>query len=299
MYSKFDLNGKIVIITGATSGIGLAAAVKLSAAGARVIGVGRSVEKSREAEEHIRKACPRAKVEYLIADLSTMKQVRELCENIREKVIGYGSEAIDVLINNAGTVSSWYVQTSEGFELQFAVNYLAPFLISSELMPYLKNSSDGKIINISSGSHYRTRFNWKDIFLRKHYNCLRAYKQCKLANVVFSSELNRKSGSTLRAYAVDPGLVNTEIGLKGTTGIEKWVWERRMRKGTSPEVPAETILYLSAVPSGELEKEVYWKNCRPVKPSRYSQKEEVGRRLWDISEKLCGIGPEDNTLGGS
>lgn len=299
MYSKYDLSDKIIVITGATSGIGLASIKKLVAAGARVIGVGRSIEKSKEAEKQIRAACPDGKIEYLIADLSTMKQVRGLCENIKSRVKSYGREAIDVLINNAGTVSSWYVQTTEGFELQFAVNYLAPFLICRELMPYIKNSSDGKIINISSGSHYRTRFNWNDIFLRKHYNCLRAYKQCKLANVVLSTEINRRSGSNLRAYAVDPGLVNTEIGLKGTMGIEKWVWERRMKKGTSPDVPAETILYIASMPSKELNGEVYWKNCAPMKPSKYSQREDVGRRLWDISERLCGTMSEGNALSES
>jgi NAD(P)-dependent dehydrogenase (short-subunit alcohol dehydrogenase family) len=124
---------------------------------------------------------------------------------------------------------------------------------------------------------------------------LRAYKQCKLANVIFTTEINRRFGlsSSLRAYAVDPGLVNTEIGLKETTGIEKWVWELRKRKGSSPEVPAESLLYLSSTPVQKLENEPYWKDCKPMKPSKYSQNEEVGRRLWDISEKLCGLKSKD------
>jgi retinol dehydrogenase 12 len=291
MYSKIDLSDKIVVITGATSGIGLATALKLARANAKVIGVGRSIEKCNEAERNIREAYPKANISYLLADLSTMRQVKDLSENIIKKVREYGREAIDILINNAGTVSSWYVQTSEGFELQLAVNYLAPFLLSHELMPFLKNAVDGKIINISSGSHYRTRINWKDIFLRKHYSLLRAYKQCKLANVIFTTELNRRvsTDSTLRAYAVDPGLVNTEIGSKETTGIEKWVWEVRKKKGTTTEVPAKSILYLCSMPFHKLPDKPYWKDCSPMKPSKYSQDEEVGRKLWELSEKLCGI----------
>lgn len=295
MYSKIDLSGKIVVITGATSGIGLATALNLAGAGAQIIGVGRSVEKCKEAEAYIRKVCPQANIVYLLADLSTMKQVRRLSEDVKKKVKEFGREAIDALINNAGTVSSWYVQTSEGFELQLTVNYLAPFLLTHELMPLLRNAQESKVINISSGSHYRTRMNWKDIFLRKHYSLLRAYKQCKLANVVFTSELNRRLGvnSSLRAYAVDPGLVNTEIGLKETSGIERWIWKKRKKKGTSTEVPAECLLYLASVPVQELAKEPYWKDCKPVKPSKYSQSEEVGRRLWEISERLCGTKYED------
>lgn len=294
MYSNFNFSDKIVVITGATSGIGLATAQKLAQANARVIAVGRSKEKCSEAEKYIRERCSNANISYLIADLSTMKQVRELSIDIKNKVKEYGREALDVLINNAGTVSSWYVQTPEGFEQQFTVNYLAPFLLSHELMPFLKNADEGKIINISSGSHYHTRINWKDIFLRKQYSLLRAYKQCKLANVIFTTEVNRRLGkdSSLRAYAVDPGLVNTEIGLKDTSGIERWVWEQRKKKGTSPEVPADSLLYMSIASIQELKGEIYWKDCKPMKPSKYSQDEEVGRRLWELSEKLCGIKSE-------
>jgi NAD(P)-dependent dehydrogenase (short-subunit alcohol dehydrogenase family) len=290
-----DLSDKIIVITGATSGIGLATAMKLAAANARVLGVGRSGERCREAEEKIRKAYPKAKILYLVADLSTMKQVRILSENIKKMVKEWGKEAIDGLINNAGTVSSWYVQTQEGFEMQFAVNYLSPFLLSHELMPLLKNAEEGKIINISSGSHYRTKINWEDIFLRKNYSLLRAYKQCKLANVIFSFELNRRLGvgSNVKAYAVDPGLVNTDIGLKDTTGIEKWIWKIRKNKGTLPEIPAEGLLFLCSTPIKNLSDGVYWKGFNSLKPSRYSQNEEAGRKLWEISEKLCGVKSEN------
>ncbi|NMB96679.1 MAG: SDR family NAD(P)-dependent oxidoreductase, partial [Clostridiaceae bacterium] len=244
-----NLAGKTVVISGATSGIGLATAKEMAGYGAFVIGVGRSEQRCRLAEEEIRKSHVNAKITYIVADLSLLREVRKLSERIKEIVHNEGKDCIDVLVNNAGTFSSWYISTEEGFELQFAVNYLAPFLLTNQLLPLLKAAPTGRIINLSSGSHYRTKIRWNDIMMRKHYNCLMVYKQTKLANVLFTAELNRrlrkdsrncaniyKSNDTgvnsiVCAFAVDPGLVNTQIGLKGTTGIAKWIWKKRSRKG--------------------------------------------------------------------
>lgn len=293
IYQPADLAGKIIIVTGSTSGIGFSTAAQLAKAGAYVIGVGRSPERCRNAEEAILKSCtgPSARISFLTADLSSIKQIRELSDKIRKKLASEGKDHIDVLINNAGTVSSWYTSTEDGFELQFAVNYLASFLLTHELLPLLKASPAGRMIAVSSGSHYRTRINWKDILLRKHYNCLAAYKQTKLANVMFCSEFNRRLGvnTNLSAFAVDPGLVNTEIGLKGTSGIVRWVWKKRSGKGIDPEAAAASIVYLAAEPSIQGTNHVYWKECKPMEPSRYSQRRNETERLWNLSEKMCGL----------
>ena len=283
---------KIIVITGATSGIGLATAKELTGKGAYVIGTGRSKERCIKAEEEIRSSCPEARLCYLTADLSSLSEVARLATMIRDRLEADGIDHVDALINNAGTVSSWYVSTVDGFELQFAVNHLAPFRLTYELLPLLERSKEGTIIGVSSGSHYRTKIHWKDVLLRKHYNCLLAYKQSKLANVLFATEINRRvgnSGSSIRAFAVDPGLVNTDIGLKGTDGIVKKVWKMRSRSGTAVEQPAHSISYLAAEPAARQTGEVYWKDCAPMKPSRYSQREEAGSRLWELSERMCGI----------
>lgn len=128
--------------------------------------------------------------------------------------------------------------------------------------------------------------------LRKHYNCLLAYKQSKLANVLFAIELNRRlrnSGSSMKAFAVDPGLVNTGIGLKGTGGIVRKVWEMRSSSGSAVDKPARAITYLASEPSARQTGAVYWKDCTPLKPSRFSQREDAGSRLWELSERMCGI----------
>jgi NAD(P)-dependent dehydrogenase (short-subunit alcohol dehydrogenase family) len=128
--------------------------------------------------------------------------------------------------------------------------------------------------------------------LRKHYNTLLAYKQTKLANVLFATELNRRlaaSGSSIKAFALDPGLVNTDIGFKGTSGVVKMVWQLRSKGGTPPEVPAHSIAHLALDPAPRLTGKVYWKDCRPKEPSSYSQKSDAAKRLWELSERMCGI----------
>lgn len=283
---------KTIVITGATSGIGLAAAKLLAGRGAYVIGTGRSRERCDKAEESIKKEFPQAKLCYLAADLSSLSEVYGLAGAIRERLEADGIDHLDVLVNNAGTVSSWYVATEDGFEMQFAVNHLAPFKLVYELMPLLERSDKGIIIGVSSASHYWTRMHWKDVQLRKHYNCLWAYKQSKLANVLFATELNRRlkeNGSDIRAFAVDPGLVNTDIGLKGTGGIVSWFWKIRSRGGTSPDKPANTIVYLATEPIPLENEDVYWKDCNPLEPSTYSQRRDAGTKLWELSERMCGI----------
>lgn len=286
MNIKENISGKTIVITGSTSGIGFATALLLAKHGANIIGIGRSDSKCRRAEDSIRSSCKDPHVAYIVADLSSLKQVKELAKNIRQRL---GNGKIDVLINAAGTFTSWYVNTVDGFEMQFAVNYLAPFLLTNELMPLLKRSPAGRIITVSSGSHYRTAINWKDIMLRKHYNCLMAYKQSKLADVLFTMELNRRMGqmSTVRAFAADPGLVNTDIGFKGTSGIARWIWKIRRSSGTNPSVAAESIAFLSCEPSIQHSENIYWKDCKPLKPSRYSQRADAAQRLWEISKRMC------------
>lgn len=287
-----DLTGKTMVITGATSGIGRAALRALAARGACVIGVGRSAARCRETQQAILAEFPDARVHFAVADLASQRQVRTLAATIREYVQSAGGGKLDALVNNAGTVSSWYTTTEDGYELQFAVNHLAPFLLTHELMPLLEAAASARVVTVSSGSHYGARIAWQDVMLRHRYGVLRAYKQSKLANVMFSAELNRRLGtaSHIRAYAADPGLVSTAIGLKGTSGLANRVWRWRMARGASPEQAAGTVVYLASSPEVEGSTAVYWKDCRPKAPSRYARREDEAARLWALSERLCGVG---------
>lgn len=295
---SIEFENKTIVITGATSGIGFAAASELARQRAYVIATGRTPERCREAEERIRNHNPSARIVFLAADLSSQDEVARLARDIEETLRKDGRNSIDVLINNAGVFTSWFESTKEGIEAQFAVNHLAPFLLTHLLMPLLKASPEARVITMSSGSHYKTRMNWKDIQLRKRYNCLRAYKQSKLCNVLFSLELKKRAhDANIAVFACDPGLVNTEMGLKNTSGIAYRVWSIRRHQGVAPDVAAKSLAWLAAETSIQKSNQIYWKYCRPKKPSRYSMNEEAARRLWHISEKMCGINSEDYGLG--
>lgn len=289
--STRDLAGKTMVVTGATSGIGFAALRALAERGAFVIGVGRTEARIAEAQAAVLSQNPAAQVSFCLADLSSQRQVRALAEELRARIPAAAGGVLDVLVNNAGAVANWYTATEDGYELQFAVNHLAPFLLTHELLPQLKAAAAGRVVTVSSASHRHARIHWDDVMLRRNYNTLRAYQQSKLANVLFSYELNRRLGpaARLRAYAADPGLVNTEIGLKGTSGIVHWVWQWRRAGGASPEQGAATVVHLAADPAVQRATQFYWKNCRPLAPSRYAQGEEEAARLWELSERLCGI----------
>lgn len=293
------IRGKVIVVTGATSGIGLATAEALVQRGALVIGVGRSAERCREVERQLRRLNPDAKLAYCVADLGLQRQIHTLADEIVERLTGLGADHLDGLINNAGTFSYWLTLTEEGFELQWAVNHLAPFLLTHLLMPLLKKAPSARVVTVSSASHYNTRLRWEDLQLRRRYNGLLAYKQTKLANVLFTVELNRRLGerSLIRAFAADPGLVNTEIGLKDSSLISRLVWNIRRKGGKSPEVPAKGLVYLIGEPSLAMAKEVYWRDCHPKAPSPYALDLQNAQRLWKISEQMCGISSDDYGLG--
>ena len=285
------MQNKVIAITGATSGIGLAAAKSLAQHGAVVLGVGRAKERCQQAERAIKEACPAAQVHFFLADLSSQTQTRALASQIRDWVEQHADGRLDVLVNNAGMVTNWYTATEDGYETQFAVNHLAPYLLTHELLPLLKHSTRGRVLTVSSGSHRNMRIRWKNMMLRRGYNTLTAYKQSKLANVMFSFEFNRRYAAKtgVMAYAVDPGLVHTDIGLKGTGGVVKWVWKLRGPTGASPEQGAETVVFLALENELEKPQAVYWKNCRPAAPSKYAQRQVEAARLWRLSARLCGL----------
>jgi NAD(P)-dependent dehydrogenase (short-subunit alcohol dehydrogenase family) len=284
-----DLSSKTIVVSGATSGIGLATAKALAVRGAYVIGIGRSQERCAAAVERIGQAGGE-RVEFVTGDLASQRQVRALAAAVGVRAVEQSGGKIDVLINNAGAVASWYTATEDGYELQFAVNHLAPFLLTHELLDLLQAAPSARVLTVSSRSHRGMRMHWSDVMLRRFYNPLTAYRQSKLANVLFTCELNRRlAGGRVRAYAIDPGLVKTEIGLKGTFGIVKWVWDWRRRGGADPEEAAQTSVFVAADPSVEASREVYWKKCKPLAPDPYTLREDEAARLWKLSERLCGI----------
>ena len=286
-----DLSGKTYVVTGATSGIGLAAAEMLARQGAAIIGVGRTQENCRRAVTVLRQACPSAQVDYLLADLSVQSQVRVLAKSCQALLTAQGKSGLDGLLNNAGAFTYWLALTPDGIEMQWAVNHLAPFLLTRLLLPVLRAAPTARVVTVSSGSHRDARLRWDDLQLRRSYNGLLAYANTKLANVLFARHLNcwLGAGSSVRAFAADPGLVKTDIGMKGTPALAAWVWKLRRSGGISAQESALGVSYLLAEASIQDSPEIYWKHARPVNASRAAQDDSAAARLWDISEKMCGL----------
>lgn len=284
------LSGKTAVVTGATSGIGLYSLLALAQAGAFVIGVGRSAERNRSAETFIREQAPGAQVHYLLADLSLQSQVRRLGDEIRSVLRGYGTPGLEILVNNAGMYAQRKTYTAEGIETLLAVNHLAVFLLTLELLPALRAASDARVLTVSSNSHYMARLNPTRLNRPIFYLGFYRYGQSKLANILFTLELRRRTtGSSLRAFAIDPGLVNTDIGVKEAGVLSKMVWVSRAKKGSHPEVPAQTVRYLASDPAVRDHPAIYWRDCQPKEPSPRAMDATLAGALWAESERLCGI----------
>ena len=225
-------------------------------------------------------------VVFETADLSSMEEVRSLAGRIALR-----ADSVELLINNAGTFTFSRSETRDGFETQFAVNHLAGFLLSGLLMPLLRAASSARIVTTSSGSHFAGHMHWDDIMLRRGYQGLAAYDQSKLATVLFTRELARRLGPNARisTFAVDPGLVKTDIGMKGNNRLVRLAWRVRTRGGISPEAAAQSLSYCALDDEAGGKTGLYWKECRPLSPSKAACDPSEARRLWELSEQLCGI----------
>lgn len=272
-YPRMD--GKVCLVTGATSGIGRAAALALGRLGATVVLLARSPERGEEVRRAVEAEGGRA--ELLLADLSSLAQVREAAAELERR---HGR--LDVLVNNAAAYSKERTLGADGIELQFAVNHLAPFLLTTSLLPLLRRSAPARIVTVSSEAHQGTRMNWEDPTGERGYRGLKAYAQSKLANLLFTFELARRlEGSGVTANAVHPGVVGTELLFGG------WAPLRLLRPFLrTPEKGAETIVHLAASPevagvSGE-----YFKDRHPIRPSAAARDPVDARRLWELSDQM-------------
>jgi NAD(P)-dependent dehydrogenase (short-subunit alcohol dehydrogenase family) len=284
-------NNKSFVVTGATSGIGLAIVEGLLEKGHQVIGVGRSPQRCSEQLARLGKLFPQRKFSYLVADLSLQPEIHTLAMEVEEVLDDWGLKGLDGLVNNAGTFTYWQKYTPEGFETQWAVNHLAPFLLTNLLLHLMEKSQMARVVTVSSGSHYGARMIWKDIQGLGRYNPLKAYKISKLANVLFTAELNRRLGSDspIRGLAADPGLVNTGIGEKTDSRIAQRIWIRRRKKGIPPEKSAAGIIQLLEEDDLGPASNLYWKHGKAKRPNPFALDKDHGWRLWEISAQMTGL----------
>jgi len=289
------MEGKNCIVTGGNSGIGFETALALAMLGANVIILSRSQEKAEAAVKSIKAKSQNNNIDYILADLSSQKSIRDAAKYIRRDF-----NKIDVLVNNAGTWFSSLELTEDGIERQFAVNHMAYFLLTHELLGSLMKSEDARIICVGSDSHFHGKMNFDDLSLGKKYHGIKAYAQSKLANALFVYELDRQLNArgihNISINCVQPGLVKTDIGLKHTISLHGIAWRIRRMGGVSPAKGAETSIYLASSKEAEGESGKYWDKCKPKPSSKRSYVTNDATTLWEICSKLSGITDYFSTL---
>src|SRR6266699_5013929 len=276
-----SMQGKICMVTGANSGIGKATALELAQMGATVVMVCRDRARGEEARREITTKSRKNAVDLLQADLSSQQSIRQLVENFQHHYTH-----LHVLINNAGAAfPGRRRETVDGLEMTFAMNYLAPFLLTNLLLDVLKASAPARIVNVSSATQASGYIQMDDLQAEKHYRS--AYGQSKLAEVLFTYELARRLQETgVTANCLHPGFVATNFGQIGTAPVIRTAVKFISRLGMSPEEGAKTSIYLASSPEVEGVTGTYFVKSMPKRSAAISYDEALQRQLWEQSAKL-------------
>jgi NAD(P)-dependent dehydrogenase (short-subunit alcohol dehydrogenase family) len=280
------MKDKIILITGASSGIGLATAEALAAKGAELILAARSEEKLKEAAQHITSKTGNQKIKYFVCDFSSQNSIRKLAENVRKNYT-----TIDVLINNAGGVFPEFKLNEDGLEMTIGTNHFAYFLLTNLLIDLIKRSDYARIVNVASGSHYDGKIDYDSFTQNKGYFILKAYAQSKLANVLFTTELSeRLKGTNVTVNCLHPGFVKTDIGNKDTQWYSKLFWTLSSKlAGISVADGAKTSVYLASSDEVKGISGKYFDKCKMKEPSKLAQDRDLQKELWLKSEQMCSI----------
>lgn len=276
---------KVAVVTGATSGIGLANVELLLKKKINVIALGRSMEKNLNVAEKMKGYTNNVNLDLVIGDLSDKTKTKLAIESIAHVIKTKYQGKLDILMNIAGIVSSGLHLNEDGNEITFATNHLSVFMLTKALTTYLEKSDDPRILVVSSLSHYRARINFSNIQNMKFYNILKAYQRSKLYNVFFVKEFSRRYPH-LPIFAIDPGLVKTEIGLKNTSKLAAAIWSWRVSKGTDAYYPAQFMVDIATEKDYISQNGNYFKEGKLKKSSPLTYQEGIAKRLWEYTESL-------------
>lgn len=276
------MQGKVVVITGGTSGIGQVAAERLAGMGARIVLVARSQNRGEATLAKLREIAPGAKHSIHYGDLARLTELQRVA-----KEIAAAEPRIDVLINNAGAVFSQRQITEGGLELTFATDHLSYFVLTHGLRERLIASAPSRVVNTSSHAHYRGTIDFDNLQYEHDYKSFQAYCRAKLCNVLFTRGLARRlAGTGVTTNSLHPGFVKTRIGHDGT-GFGASAFRLMMKIfAITPEKGAETIVYLASSDDVAKTNGLYFYKCKPVEPSKLAQDSAVAERLWEYTERL-------------
>jgi NAD(P)-dependent dehydrogenase (short-subunit alcohol dehydrogenase family) len=287
----WTVEGRTCLVTGATSGIGTETALGLAERGAHVVICGRSAERAESTRADIVRRSGNPRVDVLLADFSSLAEVRKLADSFLS-----GQPSLHVLVNNAGLVNNRRETTVDGLEATFAVNHLAPFLLTNLLLERLRASAPARIVNVASDAHRFGSIDWDDLQSEKRYqgppvlSGMRVYGTSKLANILFTRELARRlAGSGVTANCVHPGMVATGLGSNNGVWGSAAMWMLRPFAKSAAQ-GAETTLHVALSPELADESGGYFANKRRARPSSAARDEASARRLWRESARLVGLG---------
>jgi NAD(P)-dependent dehydrogenase (short-subunit alcohol dehydrogenase family) len=282
--SSQTMAGKTVLVTGATQGIGLAAAKAIAALGARLVITARDEARGRAAAAEVDAAASTGTTtELVMADFSSMQSIRAAAAAVSERCA-----RLDVLLNNAGAVYSERRESADGLELTFATNHIGYFLFTNLLLELLRRSAPARIVNVASAAHRVAKgVAWDDLERRRGYHGFRVYGETKLMNVLFTRELARRlEGSGVTANCLHPGVITSGFG-KNARGLLGWATRHLGPLFlTGVEKGARTSVYLCTAPEVAGVSGRYFARCREARPTRHARDDEAARRLWELSARL-------------
>ena len=276
---------KVVLVTGATGGIGKATAIGLATMGARVGITGRDVIRAEQAAADIRTASGNPAVDVFAADMRSQAEVRRLAGAVLEAY-----PRLDVLVNNVGGFWAHRHTTADGLEHTFALNHLAPFLLTNLLLDRLKASAPARVVTLSSGAQAAGRIDFDDLQGARSYSGQRAYSQSKLANILFTKELARRlQGTGVTANSVHPGVVRTKFGSEDQAGFFLIIGPLVRPFLKTPAQGAQTSIYLASSPDMDGITGQFFANRKPKTANRAAGDVDVTARLWRVSTDLVGL----------
>jgi NAD(P)-dependent dehydrogenase (short-subunit alcohol dehydrogenase family) len=283
---EVTMQGKVCLVTGATSGIGEITARELARLGAHVAIVGRSAEKCATTVAQIKAATGATAVDSFTADLSARSELHRLAQQLQERL-----PRLDVVVNNAGAMFWHRTVGADGIEKTLALNHFSYFVLTSLLLPLLRQSAPARIVNVASDAHKGVTINFDDIEFKERYSGWKAYQQSKLANILFTYELARRlEGTSVTANTLHPGFVRTnflEVFKEAPAG---WLLTRIMPLfAISPEEGARTSIYLASAPEVEKVSGRYFVKQKAVESSTASRDRGAAERLWQLSEAISGV----------
>jgi len=279
------MRGKTIVITGATSGIGEIAAVRLAEQGARIVFTARDDKRGQATLEKLKRANGAAEHVMHLADLSLVAEQKRVAGVIAAE------PRIDVLINNAGALFNKRVETSEGLESTFALNHMSYFTITNLLLDRLKATPGARIVSVASGAHRGAKLDFDDLQSRRNYRGFAVYSRSKLCNILFTRALaKRLAGTGMTANCLHPGFVATRFGDQSGGWVQRLVKVAKPLGAISPEDGAKTIIYLASSPDVALVSGEYFYQCKVATPTAEAQNDKDAERLWQESARIAGVG---------